>query len=84
MILTMGYPSLRHQENAEKKVKTWGVVESWPDTQSRRALLGKDNGLTAKSNGMWFGNSPSVAVTGAICGPSHSRTHEEAGGFTLR
>jgi hypothetical protein len=68
MILKMGYPSLRHQENAGNSGNA-GCCECWPDTQSRCALLGEDNGVTAKATpeggGTWLERSPSVALTEA-------------------
>jgi len=72
MILTMGYPSLRHQENAVKSGNA-GCCGCWPDTQSRCALLGEDNGFAAKATpedgGTRLERSPSVALTRAIWGP---------------
>jgi hypothetical protein len=87
MILKMGYPSLRHQENAGKSGNA-GRCGCWPDTQSRCALLGEDNRFTAKATpkggGTWLERSPSVASPGQSAVLSHSSTDEEASGFTVR
>jgi hypothetical protein len=84
MILTMGYPSLRHQKNA--KMETRGLVGRWPYAQSRRALLGEDNGFTARGNA---GERRNVGLDPASALPhrgtlrlSRSRTEKEESGFT--